>query len=68
MLMKQEDINNRLADVPLFKELSDEELEPFINIAISRTINHLIKKNYIHQREDGLYLIDREALEQELFY
>ena len=91
--MKLEDINNRLSDVPLFKELSNVELAPFINIAgssyqlttqftnrelanmigtsretVSRTINHLKKKNYINQREDGLYLIDREALEQELFY
>jgi hypothetical protein len=36
MLMKQEDIKKRLSDVPLFKELSDEELEPFINIALTR--------------------------------
>jgi CRP/FNR family transcriptional regulator len=34
--MKQEDINKRLADVPLFKELSDKELEPFIKIALTR--------------------------------
>jgi CRP/FNR family transcriptional regulator len=34
--MKQEDIKKRLADVPLFKELSDEELEPFIYGALEQ--------------------------------
>lgn len=34
---------------------------------VSRTINHLRKKEYIHQDDDGLYLIDRELLKQELF-
>ncbi|WP_090831314.1 MULTISPECIES: Crp/Fnr family transcriptional regulator [unclassified Bacillus (in: firmicutes)] len=34
---------------------------------VSRTINHLRKKEYIHQDDDGLYLIDSELLKQELF-
>jgi predicted HTH transcriptional regulator len=103
--MRQEDINKRLSDVPLFKELSDKELEPFKKISFirlcqsngeqvgnlyqlttqftnrefanmigtsretdSRAINHLKKKNYINQCEAGFYLIDRDGLEQELFY
>jgi CRP/FNR family transcriptional regulator len=35
---------------------------------VSRTINHLKKKEYINQDDDGFYLIDREGLQQELFY
>jgi CRP/FNR family transcriptional regulator len=35
---------------------------------VSRTINHLKKKEYIDQDDDGFYLIHREALKKELFY
>lgn len=35
---------------------------------ISRTITQLKKKNYIIQDEDGFYLIERDALQQELIY
>jgi CRP/FNR family transcriptional regulator len=35
---------------------------------VSRTINQLKKKDYIMQDEEGFYLLDREALKQELFY
>ena len=35
---------------------------------ISRTITQLKKKNYIVLDEDGLYLIDRESLQQEIIY
>jgi CRP-like cAMP-binding protein len=35
---------------------------------VSRTINHLKKKEYLTQDEDGFYLVDREALQNELFY
>lgn len=34
---------------------------------VSRTVNHLKKKQLIKQDGDGFYLIDREALQQELF-
>jgi Fic family protein len=111
MLMKQEDIVKRLSVVPIFKELSADELEPIIKIAhtrfykqkmyvfmqeglvggryrlttqftnrelanmigtsretVSRTINHVKKKDYIVLDEDGYYLIDQGALQQELFY
>ncbi|WML47745.1 Crp/Fnr family transcriptional regulator [Neobacillus sp. PS3-34] len=34
---------------------------------VSRTINHLKKKEYVSQDEAGFYLIDKEALKQELF-
>lgn len=34
---------------------------------VSRTVNYLRRKNFITQCDDGLYLIDREALQQELF-
>ena len=34
---------------------------------VSRTVNYLKRKHYINQCEDGFYLIDREALQQELF-
>ncbi|MEH6954462.1 Crp/Fnr family transcriptional regulator [Neobacillus drentensis] len=34
---------------------------------ISRTISQFKRKNYIAQDEGGFYLIDREALQQELF-
>jgi CRP/FNR family transcriptional regulator len=34
---------------------------------ISRTLSQFKKKNYIIQDEGGFYLINREALQQELF-
>ncbi|MFP7297896.1 Crp/Fnr family transcriptional regulator [Neobacillus niacini] len=55
----------------LTTQFTNRELANMIGTSretVSRTINHLKKKNYINQREDGLYLIDRKALEQELFY
>ncbi|MDP4171776.1 MAG: helix-turn-helix domain-containing protein, partial [Bacillota bacterium] len=35
---------------------------------VSRTINHLKKKEYISVDDAGLYVINREELKQELFY
>ncbi|MEH7300627.1 MULTISPECIES: Crp/Fnr family transcriptional regulator [Neobacillus] len=35
---------------------------------VSRTINQVKKKEYVIQDDEGYYLIDREALQQELFY
>ncbi|HEY2420395.1 MAG TPA: helix-turn-helix domain-containing protein, partial [Neobacillus sp.] len=35
---------------------------------VSRTMNHLKKKEFLDQGEDGFYLIDFESLQQELFY
>jgi CRP/FNR family transcriptional regulator len=35
---------------------------------VSRTINQVKKKDVVVLDEDGFYLIDREALQQELFY
>src|SRR5687768_11142473 len=51
MLMRQEDIKKRLSDVPLFKELSDEELEPFIKIALTRFYK---QKMYVFMQDDPL--------------
>ncbi len=51
MLMRQEDIKKRLSAVPLFKELSDKELEPFIKIALTRLYK---QKMYVFMQEDPL--------------
>jgi CRP-like cAMP-binding protein len=53
MVMKQEDIKKRLSDVPLFRELSDEELAPFIQIAQTR---YYKQKMYVFMQDD---LLDR---------
>lgn len=55
----------------LTTQFTNRELANMIGTSretVSRTINHLKKKEYISQDEEGLYLIDREALQQELFY
>jgi len=55
----------------LTTQFTNRELANMIGTSretVSRTINHLKKKEYITQCEEGYYLIDREALEQELFY
>lgn len=49
--MKQEDIKKRVSDVPLFKELSDEELAPFIRIAQTR---YYKQKMYVFMQDDPL--------------
>jgi CRP-like cAMP-binding protein len=51
MLMKQEDIVKRLSEVPIFKELSAEELEPIVKIAQTRFYKH---KMYIFMQDDPL--------------
>jgi CRP/FNR family transcriptional regulator len=55
----------------LTTQFTNRELANMIGTSretVSRAINHLKKKNYINQCEDGFYLIDRDALQQELFY
>lgn len=55
----------------LTTQFTNRELANMIGTSretVSRTINHLKKKNYINLCEDGFYIIDRDALEQELFY
>jgi CRP/FNR family transcriptional regulator len=55
----------------LTTQFTNRELANMIGTSretVSRTMNHLKKKDNIHQDEDGFYLIDREALQQELFY
>ncbi|MCM2531872.1 Crp/Fnr family transcriptional regulator [Neobacillus pocheonensis] len=55
----------------LTTQFTNRELANMIGTSretVSRTINQLKKKEYISQDEEGLYLIDREALQQELFY
>lgn len=55
----------------LTTQFTNRELANMIGTSretVSRTINHLKKKDYINQCEEGFYLIDREALQQELFY
>ncbi|MEH7176623.1 Crp/Fnr family transcriptional regulator [Neobacillus vireti] len=55
----------------LTTQFTNRELANMIGTSretVSRTINLLKKKDYVHQREDGFYLIDREGLKQELFY
>ena len=49
--MKQEDIIKRLSVVPIFKELSAEELEPFVKIAQTRFYKH---KMYVFMQDDSL--------------
>ncbi|GHH98238.1 Crp/Fnr family transcriptional regulator [Neobacillus kokaensis] len=49
--MRQEDIEKRLSDVPLFKELSADELAPIIEIAQTRFYKH---KMYVFMQDDPL--------------
>ena len=49
--MKQEDIIKRLSVVPVFKELSAEELEPIVKIAQTRFYKH---KVYVFMQDDPL--------------
>jgi CRP-like cAMP-binding protein len=55
----------------LTTQFTNRELANMIGTSretVSRTINHVKKKEYVTQDEDGFYLIDDEALKQELFY
>lgn len=55
----------------LTTQFTNRELANMIGTSretVSRTINHLKKKEYIDQCDDGFFLIDREGLQQELFY
>lgn len=55
----------------LTTQFTNRELANMIGTSretVSRTINQVKKKEYVLQDEDGFYLIDREALQQELFY
>ncbi|MEO2076448.1 MAG: Crp/Fnr family transcriptional regulator [Bacillus sp. (in: firmicutes)] len=55
----------------LTTQFTNRELANMIGTSretVSRTINQVKKKEYVLQDEDGYYLIDREALQQELFY
>jgi CRP/FNR family transcriptional regulator len=55
----------------LTTQFTNRELANMIGTSretVSRTINQLKKKDYIMQDEEGFYLLDREALKQELFY
>ncbi|WP_066384896.1 Crp/Fnr family transcriptional regulator [Neobacillus mesonae] len=49
--MRKEDIEKRLSDVPLFKELSADELAPIIEIAQTRFYKH---KMYVFMQDDPL--------------
>ncbi|MBL4953795.1 Crp/Fnr family transcriptional regulator [Neobacillus sp. OS1-32] len=49
--MRQEDIEKRLSDVPLFKELSSDELAPIVEIALTRFYKH---KMYVFMQDDPL--------------
>ncbi|WP_040208482.1 Crp/Fnr family transcriptional regulator [Neobacillus jeddahensis] len=51
--MRQEDIVKRLSHVPIFKELSVEELDPIVKIAQTRFYKH---KMYVFMQDD---LLDR---------
>lgn len=54
----------------LTTQFTNRELANMIGTSretVSRTINQVKRKDYIIQDEDGFYLIDREALQQELF-
>jgi CRP/FNR family transcriptional regulator len=51
MLMKQVDIVKRLSDVPIFKELSAEELDPIVKIAQTRFYK---QKMYVFMQDDHL--------------
>jgi CRP-like cAMP-binding protein len=55
----------------LTTQFTNRELANMIGTSretVSRTINHLKKKEYIVQGEEGFYLINSEALQQELFF
>jgi CRP/FNR family transcriptional regulator len=55
----------------LTTQFTNRELANMIGTSretVSRTINQLKKKDYVIQDEEGFYLLDREALKQELFY
>jgi CRP/FNR family transcriptional regulator len=55
----------------LTTQFTNRELANMIGTSretVSRTINQLKKKEYIWQNDDGFYLLDQEALQQELFY
>ncbi|MEH7305070.1 Crp/Fnr family transcriptional regulator [Neobacillus drentensis] len=55
----------------LTTQFTNRELANMIGTSretVSRTINQVKKKNFVTLDEDGFYLIDREALQQELFY
>ncbi|MFZ7943091.1 Crp/Fnr family transcriptional regulator [Neobacillus sp. 19] len=55
----------------LTTQFTNRELANMIGTSretVSRTINHVKKKEFVTQDEDGYYVIDREALQQELFY
>ncbi|RHW42302.1 Crp/Fnr family transcriptional regulator [Neobacillus notoginsengisoli] len=51
-------------------QFTNKELANMIGTSretVSRTVNYLRRKQYISQNENGFYLIDREALQEELF-
>ncbi|PFO02461.1 Crp/Fnr family transcriptional regulator [Bacillus sp. AFS076308] len=55
----------------LTTQFTNRELANMIGTSresVSRTINQVKKKSLVSQDGDGFYLINREALEQELFY
>jgi CRP-like cAMP-binding protein len=55
----------------LTTQFTNRELANMIGTSretVSRTINQLKKKDFIMLDDDGYYLINREALKQELFY
>lgn len=55
----------------LTTQFTNRELANMIGTSretVSRTVNHLKKKEFVSQNEAGFYLINREALKQELFY
>ena len=55
----------------LTTQFTNRELANMIGTSretVSRTINHVKKKEYVTLDDDGFYLIDLEALQQELFY
>jgi CRP-like cAMP-binding protein len=55
----------------LTTQFTNRELANMIGTSretVSRTINQLKKKEFIWQNDDGFYLLDQEALQQELFY
>lgn len=55
----------------LTTQFTNRELANMIGTSretVSRTINHVKKKKYVTQDQDGFFLIDRKELQQELFY
>jgi CRP-like cAMP-binding protein len=55
----------------LTTQFTNRELANMIGTSretVSRTINQLKKKEYVLQNDEGFYLLDHEALKQELFY